>query len=432
MLQGWLDIEAALALAEAEVGLIPVEAATKIASIAKVKLLDMAAIERHVAETGHYLVAMIRELNRLAGPLGEYVHWGATTQDITDTCDVLRLKVVYEIVERDLRALIAALADLAQAHRDTLIAGRTHTQHAVPMTFGFKVSVWLSECLRHLERLGQSAPRVLVGQLSGAVGTATGLGPRWREVQRRALGQLGLGVPDVAWHSARDRIAEFATLASTIGATLGKIALQIATLQSTEIRELEEPTPAGRIGSSTMPHKRNPELCEGVVTAAKLMREGASTVTDAMLQLHERDGVAWLAERVRAQEIACLLCGSFATLLDVVRGLHVDAPRMRSNLELLGGMIASENVMFALAAALGRQTSHELIFRLSMSAAVEGRSFRAALLSDATILQTLGAETIERLLEPDSNVGASREIVDEVVAAARCALATGEKRDRGR
>ena len=280
MLQNWLDVEAALAEAEAAVGLIPASAAREILAKAKLELLDLDAVKRGLAETVHPLVPLIRELARVAGPAGEYVHWGPTTQDILDTGMSLQLKATYRVVRRDLVALIACLADRAGQHRDSVMAGRTHGQHALPITFGFKVAVWLAECLRHLERLDQSVPRVLVGQLAGAVGTLAGFGPRAREVQRLALERLGLAVPAVAWHTARDGVAEFVALAGLVGATLGKMAGEVAALQRTEVAEVEEPFAHGKVGSSTMPHKRNPAHCERVVAISKLLRAPVAPAID--------------------------------------------------------------------------------------------------------------------------------------------------------
>lgn len=419
MLQNWLDIEAALAEAEAATGLIPASVALEIRAKAKLELLDLGAVKRGLAETVHPLVPLIRELTRVAGPAGEYVHWGATTQDILDTGLVLQLKAAYRVFRRDLVALIECLADLAERYRETVMTGRTHGQHALPITFGFKVAVWIAECLRHLERLDQSAPRILVGQLAGAVGTLAGFGPRPREVQRLALERLGLGVPAVAWHTARDGVAEFVALAGLIGATLGKMAGEVAMLQRTEVAEVEEPFAHGKVGSSTMPHKRNPAHCERVVAISKVLRAPVAAAVEAMVQLHERDTSASRTDWLLVPEAACLLGAALRWSLHIFRGLAVRPERMAKNLDLLGGMLCSEAVMLRLGETLGRQTAHDVVYEAAMAAYEKDLSFRDQLLSDPRVAGRLTAAELDRLLEPGQYVGQARAFVDEVVARAR-------------
>src|SRR5206468_1660186 len=265
MLQRWLDVEAALAAAQEELGLIPTGSAAAIARVAKVEALDLETVRRDLAVTAHPIVPIVRELARLAGEAGRWVHWGATTQDIMDTGMVLQLRAAHTILRRDLVALVLALADLAESHRDTVMAGRTHAQQALPITFGFKVATWTAECVRQVERLDDAAPRLFVGELGGAVGTLAGFGPQGEAVQRKALERLGLGVPPIAWHASRDTIAEFVSLLALIGGTLARIANEVVQLQRSEIMELEEPFAHGKVGSSTMPHKRNPTHAERIV-----------------------------------------------------------------------------------------------------------------------------------------------------------------------
>ena len=275
-LQCWLDFEAALARAEAAEGLVPADAAAEITAKARAGLVDLDALHEGVNFTGHPLISLVRQLTDLCeGEAGRYVHWGATTQDVTDTGLMLQAKAAYAIILRDLKALAVALADLARRERDTLMPGRTHGQHATPITFGFKVAVWLDEVRRHIERMEQAAPRVFVGEFAGASTTLASIGAdpaRALAVQRRLMADLGLGIPAIGWHAARDRFAELGSLLALVAGTMGKIAHEVILLQKSEVMELEEPHHHGKVGSSTMPHKRNPMGCEGIMAQARLAR----------------------------------------------------------------------------------------------------------------------------------------------------------------
>jgi 3-carboxy-cis,cis-muconate cycloisomerase len=323
MLQRWLDVEAALAAAQAELGLIPPAAAEAIGRAARVERLDLEAVKRDLTTTAHPIVPVVRQLERVAGEHGRWVHWGATTQDIMDTGQALQCQAAFALVRRDLVAFTGTLADLAERHRDTVMAGRTHAQQALPITFGFKVAVWIGECLRPIERLDQAAPRVLVGELGGAVGTLAGFGERAIAVQRLALQRLGLGVPLVAWHAARDAVSELVTVLALLGGTLARIANEVIQLQRSEIMELEEPFAHGKVGSSTMPHKRNPAHAERVVAIGRLLRGLAASAMETMVAAHERDMSVGRAEWVLVPEAACLASGALHWSLVIARGLHV-------------------------------------------------------------------------------------------------------------
>lgn len=419
MLQRWLDVEAALATAQAELGLIPAEAAVAIAAAARVETLDLEAVRRDLAVTAHPLVPLVRELGRAAGEAGRWVHWGATTQDIVDTGMVLQLRAAHEILRRDLVALVLALGDLAEAHRDTVMAGRTHAQQALPITFGFKAASWVAEGMRQVERFDEIAPRLFVGQLGGAVGTLAGFGPRAEAVQRGALARLGLGVPAVAWHAARDVITEFVTLLALLGASLARIANEVIQLQRTEVMELEEPFAPGKVGSSTMPHKRNPVHAERIVAIGRLLRGLAATALETAVAAHERDMSVGRAEWVLVPEATCLAGAALAWTLTVVRGLRVDAERMRANLEATGGLVLSEAVMLRLAEILGRHTAHDVVYEAAM-AAFEGRGrFRDLLLADPRVAQALAPVELDRLLAPEAYLGLAGIVVDRVVREAR-------------
>jgi 3-carboxy-cis,cis-muconate cycloisomerase len=419
LLQCWLDVEAALARAEAAVGVIPPEAAQEISRKARVELLDIPALKQGIDQTTHELVPLVRQLAALcAGEAGGYVHWGATTQDITDTGLVLQVKAAHAIILSDLEALAEALQALARRERDTLMPGRTHGQHATPITFGFKVAVWLAEVRRHITRMQECAPRVLVGQLAGAAGTLASLPEHGLEIQRRLMAELGLGVPEIGWHAARDGLAEFVSVLALLTTTMSKIAHEIILLQKSEVAELEEPYQRGKIGSSTMPHKRNPMLCEGIMAEARLVRGLLSTVLLAMESEHERDWGAVHLEWACIPEAAILTGGAVTHTLRVIEGLVVYRERMRANADLLHGLSLSEAVMLRLGAYLGRQVAHEVVHEASMLAVEQNRPLHDLLLADARVMQHLSSAEVEAILNPAVYTGLCGEFVDRVAGKA--------------
>jgi adenylosuccinate lyase len=419
MIQRWLDVEAALARGQAELGIVPEASADAIAAAARVERLDLEAVKRDLGVTAHPIVPVIRALERAAGEHGRWVHWGATTQDIMDTGMVLQLRDARVLVRRDVVALVDVLASLAALHRDTVMAGRTHAQQALPITFGFKVAVWIAELIRQVSRLDQSAPRLLVGQLAGAVGTLAGFGPRGEELQRRVMTRLGLGVPPIAWHASRDSVTEFVTLLALIGGTVARIATEVIELQRSEVAELEEPFTPGKVGSSTMPHKRNPAHAERVVAIGRLLRGLAGTALETMVAAHERDMSVGRAEWALVPEACCLAAAATSWTLGIARGLRVDPARMRENLDRLGGLILSEAVMLRLGEALGRNAAHDVVYGPAM-AAFEGKgSFRDLLLAEPRVAASLSAAELDRLLDPTGYTGLAGIFVDRVLAEAR-------------
>lgn len=415
-LQYWLDVEAALARVQAKLGMIPREAAEEISAKAQVINFNLEEFKREADRTVHPIMPLIWGLQRVCQKdYGEYIHWGATTQDIMDTGMMLQIKAAAQIIFRDLNAIAEILKNLAQKHRSTLMAGRTHGQHALPLTFGFKVALWLAEVRRHLQRWKQSQSRILVGNLSGAVGTHAAMGLLGLKVQKGVMEELGLGEPEITWHPARDRITEFISLLAAICATLGKIAKEIINLQKTEIGELAEPFVMGKVGSSTMPQKRNPHLCETIVALSKMVRYQAALALEGMIQEHERDMASWMVEWEMVPQVCIFASGVLKHTLAILRDIEVNTKKMRSNLNLLQGLILSEPVMFALAERIGHQAAHALIYEIAMKAFEEGQTFKDCLLADERVNKYLSPQRIDELLNPEKYTGLCTQIVDKII-----------------
>jgi adenylosuccinate lyase len=416
-LRNWLKVEVALARAEAKVGLIPPEAVEEIEKKAQVKNLDFQRLQAEIKATGHVLMPLIRAVQNLCkGKTGEYLHWGATTQDIFDTGFILQIKEALEIIFRDLREVERKLLKLAKNHRDTLMVGRTHGQHALPLTFGFKVSVWVREVRRNIERLKECRPRLLVGQLAGGVGTFASFGEKGPEIQSLVMKELGLLLPDICWHSSRDRIGELGCLLTLIANTFGKIAYELYLLQKTDVVEVEERFTYGKIGSSTMPHKRNPRLCEGIISLAKLIQGSALTTLESMWVDHERDAKFIGIEWVTISESLIMLSGLLDQAKHLFEGLQVNEEKMFANTGILKGLILSERVMLALGKKIGRQSAHEIVYRISMEAFEKGIDFKKALLEDKEFSRYFEESEVDEMLDPRKYVGLSGQIVDEVLA----------------
>ncbi|GGC18903.1 adenylosuccinate lyase [Pseudoduganella buxea] len=414
--QKWLDVERALAATQAEMGIIPDEAARQIAGAAKVERFDLDRLGRESMETGHILVPAIRALAAAcSNGCGEYVHYGVTTQDILDTGLVLQIKEAWQLVLGRLQSIRRHLSALAERHKHTPMVARTHGQQALPTTFGYKVAVWIDELDRHLARFDEAYPRVMVGNLTGAVGTMASFGPQGFDIQRRTLARLGLAAPATSWHSARDRILEAAWLLVQASVTLGRIANEIYHLQRTEIDEVREASRPGQVGSSTMPHKQNPSTVDLISALSRLVRAQMVALTDAAFQLHERDGTTWRIEWAALPELF-IYAGALLTRMDEVlgAGLQVQVERMRANLDLSGGLVLSERIMLALAARFGKQSAHELVHEISLAARESGTAFRDALLRDKRLQGCFAPQELEALLDPATYVGLAAEMVDLV------------------
>ncbi|MBM86560.1 MAG: adenylosuccinate lyase [Rhodospirillaceae bacterium] len=417
--QKWLDVEAALAEAQAELGIIPTEAAREIVAKAIVKNVDIAEIGRQISQTAHPIVPAVRALEAACdGGAGEFVHYGATTQDIIDTGMMLQVKEAWPLIIRDLTAIRTACAELAHTHKSSVMAGRTHGQQALPITLGYKCAVWVDEIDRHLERIVSAAPRVLSGNITGAVGTMASFGDQGRKMQRLALDKLGLDTPIICWHSARDRVLELANLMVQIACTLGKLAREVYALQQVEFGEIAEPHHHGKVGSSTMPHKRNPAVSELAIGLSRLIRAQHTAITDAVFQEHERYSAMLRIELAAVPEIMVYTGALLAKMRLVLENLEVDTERMRTNLDLLGGLLLSERVMLALGEHIGKQTAHEVVYEIAMASFERGETFRDALLADLRVAAHLDKNRIDNLLDPSGYVGLAETIVEDVLAKA--------------
>src|SRR6516165_2086102 len=422
--QAWLDVEVALAKAQAELGIIPNDAAVAIARAARLELLDRARIDEGLARTGHTLVPLVWELSRVVGePHGGWVHWGATTQNITQTGDLLVLRAAHHIFLRLIAGALTALADLAERSADMPIAGRTHGQHAVSATFGYKLAVWIDELLRHVERLQQAAPRLFVAMLGGGAGTFASLGRQGPLVQAGVGRHLGMGSMKVPSRTLADHLAENICILAMLAASCGKIGREIYTLMKTEFGEVEEPVPAGTVGSSTMPQKRNPKLCQDIIALAAEVRSLVPLALEAMQTEHEADRTTSLMMDA-AEARAAIATGDLLTRLgEVLRGLRLAPERMRSNLDLGGGLIMAEAVMLQLGGALGRQRAHDVVYDAAQAAFVEGRPFGALLAEDPRVTAHLDKKAIEKLLDPTAYTGLCAEMARDAASRARAAAA---------
>jgi 3-carboxy-cis,cis-muconate cycloisomerase len=422
-LQGMLNFEAALARAEARAGVIPVAAATAIAAKCKAELFDGDALAQGVALAGNVAIPMVKALTALVAQenkeAAQFVHWGATSQDAIDTGLVLQLRLALKSIEADQDRLARGLAELATRHRSTIMVGRTWMQQALPTTFGAQVAGWLDAVGRHRQRLRETARRALVLQFGGAVGTLAALNGRGTEVATSLAEELQLSLPDIPWHTHRDRIAEVATTLGLCAGTLGKIARDIALHAQTEIAEAFEPAGEGRGGSSTMPHKRNP-VSSAVVLAAATRTPGlVSTMLTAMVQEEERGLGGWHAEWETLPQIVRLTAGALHHLAETAPRLEIDADRMRQNLEVTRGLIYAEAVTMALAQDIGKAAAHTLMEAECARARKETRHLRDVLGETNEVRKCLSSEALEALFDPRRYLGMAEGFVDRVVASSK-------------
>jgi 3-carboxy-cis,cis-muconate cycloisomerase len=413
----YIEAEVALARAQARMGVVPTGAAAAIATAAQSIRIDFDKLRHETEIVGYPILPLVHQLSEAAGEAGRYVHWGATTQDIMDTANVLQIRAALQIVARDLRDLGDILAALARKYRDTPMAGRTHLQQALPVTFGYKAAVWLSSINRHIERLDQALPRILLGEFSGAAGTLASVGAGGLEMQQLFCEELGLNQPSITWHVARDGIAEAVTLLGLITGTLGKIATDIMLMSATEFGEVSEPFVPGRGASSTMPQKRNPISSELMLAAAKAVRQHVATMLDGMVHDFERATGPWHLEWVSLPESFLLTASSLANAKFMLAGLVVHEQRMLDNLGLTHGLIVAEAVMMAAAPKLGRQHAHDVVYAACRKA-IEGGGQLADILSDVPEISDAlgGKDAIRRHCDPANYLGLCGPMVDRVLA----------------
>jgi len=414
--QGWLDFEAALAAAQGELGLIPPEAASAIQAKASIEHLDLEAVRLDYTTNRNSLVPIVKALRQACGPYGDYVHHGATTQDAIDTGQALQLKAVFALVQRDLRQIEDRLLKLAAEHRQLPMIGRTHSQQAIPISLGLKFAVWLQEINRHGDRLQALTSRALTGQLGGAVGTMAALGPHGREVATLTMTKLGLKASIAPWHTARDTSAETGSFFAMLTSSAAKIANEIFQLGKTEVMELREPAPAGKsAGSSTMPHKRNPVLCQRIVVLSSHVRALAQVLMEAMLHENERDPRALWSEWLAMPQSCIYTLTALDYLKSVLFDLEIFPERMLANLHLQQDAIASEWLMFTLSPVIGKTRAHAKISQCLDLASSCGRSVREILVNDQELSDCLQHVDLTLLDHPETYIGLAPQIVDDVI-----------------
>jgi 3-carboxy-cis,cis-muconate cycloisomerase len=413
----YLEIEAALARVQGRLGIIPAEAAREIEAKCRVENIDFQKLKATTERIGYPILGVVQQIVALCDKgLGEWCHWGATTQDITDTATIMQIRAALDLVERDMEKITSALADLARRHRETPMAGRSNLQQAVPLTFGFKCACLLAAMQRHRERLKELRPRVLVGEFAGAVGTLASLGTEGLKVQEGLMAELGLRQPEIAWHTVRDRIGEVGCFLGLLTSTLGKISMDVKLLMQTEVGEVYEPFHEGRGSSSTMPQKRNPISCLYIHSTVALVRQHVAALLEAAVADHERSTGPWEIEWIALPEIFLLASGALAQTRDLVSGLQVDEKQMRANLDLTHGNIVSEAVMMGLGPLLGRQRAHDLVYDVCRKSATTGQTLADLLAKDAEISKHVSRAELEAMCDPANYLGLSGEMVDRVLA----------------
>jgi 3-carboxy-cis,cis-muconate cycloisomerase len=415
-LKAYVQVEVALAVAQGEAGVIPRETAAAIARQAPTIALDQEQLKRDTENVGYPIVGLVRQLSGQLGEAGRYLHWGATTQDIMDTATVLQLRAAVVLIEAQLMEVMAELAQLARLHRDTPMAGRTHLQQALPITFGHKAAIWLSSLQRLAERLAQAKPRALQAQLGGAAGTLASLADRGLDVRAAYARMLDLAEADITWHVARDGLVEMVQTLATICGALGKIGYDVMILMATEIGEVFEPFSSHRGASSTMPQKRNPISSEILLANAKTSRDAASLMLDCMVHDLERATGPWHGEWIALPQVCLLTAGSLAQAQFMLSGLIVDPGAMKRNLNSTRGLIVAEAVMMGLAPVLGRQQAHDEVYAACRDAVASGQALLDALLRRPAIASALPRNQLAALCEPANYLGTAGAMVDRVLA----------------
>src|SRR6476619_5150503 len=416
----YLAIEKALAIAQGRLGIIPQEAADEIARNCDLGKIDMDKLRQQTERIGYAILGVVSHLNALCrDKLGEYCHWGATTQDITDTATVLQIREGLAIVDRELAAISAAMAKHEKAHRLTPMIGRSNLQQAIPVTFGYKMAGLLSAIERHRERLAQLKERVLVGEFAGAAGTLASLESGAMETQAGLCAELGLARPVIAWHTIRDNIAEGGAFLGLVGGTLGKISMDVKLMMQTEVGEVYEPFAHGRGSSSTMPQKRNPISSCYIHAAVSVVRQHAAALMDAMIADHERSTGPWEIEWIVLPEAFCLMAGALKQTRFVLEGLEVDAGAMRRNIDMTHGLVMSEAVMMGLGPYIGREYAHDLVYDICRDALKQQRPLLDLLAEHPEINGHLDRAALARLCDPANYLGQPGVMIARVLATLR-------------
>ena len=413
----YIDVERALAQVQARLGLIPQEACDEIVSHCELSQIDMARLREQTERIGYPILGVVTQINQLCrDALGEFVHWGATTQDITDTATVLQIREGLDIVDAELEAIADALAQLCREHRLTPIIGRSNLQQAIPVTFGYKMAGLLSAVLRHRERIVQLRERVLVGEFAGAAGTLASLETGAMQTQAGLCAELGLKQPVIAWHTIRDNIAEVGAVLGLIGGTLGKLSMDVKLMMQTEVGEVFEPYHHGRGSSSTMPQKRNPIASCYIHAAISVVRQHAAALMDAMVADHERSTGPWEIEWIVLPEAFCLLAGALKQSRAVLEGMEVDPVAMRRNIDMTHGLVMSEAVMMGLGPFIGREYAHDLVYDICRVALKQQRPLLDLLCENAQIMKHVTREQLAAMCDPNNYLGQSGVMVDRVLA----------------
>ncbi|POD33950.1 3-carboxy-cis,cis-muconate cycloisomerase [Pseudomonas syringae pv. syringae] len=418
--QGMLDFEAALARAQARVGLIPPEVVADIELSCDARLFDFDALAIAIGSAGNSAIPLVKALGKqIAARSAEaerYVHMGATSQDVMDSGLVLQLRRAIVLLERDLSRLADAMAEQAQRHAGTPLAGRTWLQQATPVTLGMKIAGWLGAVTRHRQRLNEIKPRLLCLQFGGASGSLAALGDQAFSVAEALADELQLALPEQPWHTQRDRLVEFAGLLGLIAGSLGKLGRDVSLLMQTEVGEVFEPSAPGKGGSSTMPHKRNPVGAAVMISTATRAPGLVGTMLSAMPQEHERSLGLWHAEWETLPELCCLVSGSLQQALQVIPGLQVDAERMAINLQSTKGLVLAEAVSIALAQRIGRDAAHHLVEQCCRRAVEQGAHLRQVLGETPQVSEQFSSDELDRLLDPAHYLGQARHWVERAVA----------------
>ncbi|MBT5110271.1 MAG: adenylosuccinate lyase family protein [Rhodospirillaceae bacterium] len=404
--QAWLDVEAALALAEAELGMVPDGAAAEIVKKCKLELLDRDAIIEGLRRTAHPLVPLVWELSKVCdGDAGNYVHWGATTQNITQTGNLIVLRQAHEIFLRQLADILTAMADLAERGADMVLPGRTHGQHAVPATFGYKVAVWIAEIASHVERLRGIEPRIFTVLLGGAAGTLASFDGKGYAVQDGVAKRLGMTSMPMPSRAMGDHQAEYVCLLGLMAATCSKIGREVYTLMKQEFGEVEEPVPPGTVGSSTMPQKRNPKLSQDIIAAAMQVRALVPQALESMQTEHEADRTTSITMNHALQEASAQMGDILSRMTMMLEGMTLNPERMRQNLDLTDGMIMAETLMLSLGETIGRQEAHDVIYDAAQAAATGAGNFTELLEADAKVQAHMTSAQVRELLDPTAYIG---------------------------